>query len=79
MGLELALVHLVQGRTAQVRKLAHEALEILAEQEVEREVRAALDLLAAAARRDAITRKLLEQSIAAVESTSHGRPAAANP
>ncbi len=79
VGLELALVHLARGRTAQVRKLAHEALEIFAEQEVEREVRAALDLLAAAARRDAITRKLLEQAIAAVESTSHGRPAAANP
>jgi len=79
VGLELALVHLVRGHTAKVRKLAHEALKIFSEQQVEREVRAALDLLDAAERRDAITRELLERAIAAVESASHGRPAAANP
>ena len=79
VGLELALVHLVRGHTAKVRKLAHEALKIFSEQQVEREVRAALDLLDAAARRDAITRELLERAVAAVESASHGRPAAANP
>jgi len=77
VGLELALVHLARGRTAQVRKLAREALEVFAEQQVERETRAALDLLAAAARRDAFTRELFEQTIAAVERASHGRPAAA--
>ena len=77
VGLELALVHLVRGHTAKVRKLAREALEIFAAQEVEREVRAALDLLDAAERRDAVTRALLEQAIAAVESAAHGRPAAA--
>ena len=41
VGLELALVHLVRGHTAKVRKLAREALEIFAAQEVEREVLAA--------------------------------------
>jgi len=77
VGLELALVHLARGRTAQVRKLAREALEVFAEQEVERETRAALDLLEAAARRDAFTRELLEQAITAVERAAQGRPAAA--
>jgi len=76
VGLELALVHLVRGHTAKVRTLAREALEIFAAQEVQREVRAALDLLDAAARRDAITRKLLEQVIAAVENAAYGRPVA---
>ena len=76
VGLELALVHLVRGQTAKVRTLAREALEIFAAQEVEREVRAALDLVDAAARRDALTRKLLEQAIAALETASHRRPAA---
>lgn len=67
VSLELALVHLVKGRTSQVRKLATEALRTFDEQEVDRESRAALDLLAAAARRDSITRKILEQAIAALE------------
>jgi|GEM_PF-927293 len=78
VGLELALVHLVRGHTTKVRKLAREALEIFAEQQVQREVRAALDLLHAAARRDAITRKLLEQAIAAVQLATQARPAAAH-
>jgi len=77
VGLELALVHLVRGRTAQVRKLAREALDIFAEQQVERETRAALDLLDSAARRDALTRELLEQAITAVERASDAWPAAA--
>jgi len=76
VSLELALVYLVQGRTAKVKKLAIEALGVFAEQEVEREVRAALALVEAAARRDALTRELLEQAITAVERASHGRPAA---
>jgi tetratricopeptide (TPR) repeat protein len=75
VGLELALVHLARGRTARVRKLAREALEVFAEQQVERETRAALDLLDAAARRDALTRDLLEQTITAVERAAHARPA----
>jgi len=76
VGLELALVHLVRGHTAKVRKLAREALAIFAAQEVEREVRAALELLDAAARCDAITRELLEQAIAALERAAQRRPAA---
>ena len=78
VGLELALVHLVRGHTAKVRKLASEALGIFAEQQVEREVRAALDLLDTAAQRDAVTRELLEQAINMLQSAAHHRPAAAH-
>jgi tetratricopeptide (TPR) repeat protein len=78
VSLELALVHLARGRTARVRTLAREALGTFAEQQVERETRAALDLLDAAARRDALTRELLEQAITAVERAAHCRPAAVN-
>lgn len=67
VGLELALVDLVQGRTDRAKKLATESLEVFAEQEVERETRAALELLKAAARRDALTREVLEGAIAALE------------
>jgi tetratricopeptide (TPR) repeat protein len=79
VSLELALVHLVQGRTDRVRKLAAEALGVFAEQEVERETRAALELLDAAARRDAFTRELLEQAIAAVEGAHPGRSSGGPP
>jgi tetratricopeptide (TPR) repeat protein len=76
VGLELALVHLVQGRTPRVKTLALEALRIFAEQDVEREIQAALDLLEAAARREALTRELLERAIASLERARHARPAA---
>ena len=75
VALELALVYLVQGRTPRVKKLAFEALRVFAAQKVEREVRAALDLLEAAARRDALTRELFERAIAALERARHARPA----
>jgi hypothetical protein len=71
VSLELALVHLVQGRTARVKTLALEALRVFAEEDVEREVRAALDLLEAAARREALTRQLLENAVAALERAHH--------
>ena len=74
VALELALVHLVQGRTPKVKKLALEALRVFAEQDVDREVRAALDLLEAAARRDALTRELVERAIAALEGARPARP-----
>jgi hypothetical protein len=74
VALELALVHLVQGRAAPARDLALEALAVFAEQEVERETRAALELLEAAARRDALTRDLLERTVAALEH-GHRQPA----
>jgi len=77
VALELALVHLVKGRIAQVKKLAAEALRIFAEQDVDRECWAALDLLKAAARRDTITRKVLEQAIAALERAGQCQPATA--
>ncbi|HLE85270.1 MAG TPA: hypothetical protein VJG13_13100 [Thermoanaerobaculia bacterium] len=75
VALELALVLLVRGRTPQVRKLAFEALGIFAEQHVEREIRAGLELLEAAARRDALTRELVERAIAALEGARHAHPA----
>ncbi|HSL81238.1 MAG TPA: hypothetical protein VLF66_00595 [Thermoanaerobaculia bacterium] len=78
VSLELALVHLVQGRTARVKKLAREALDVFAEQEVEREVHTALALLEAAARRDAITQELLQRTIETLERARHGRRAPVN-
>ncbi|HSL83733.1 MAG TPA: hypothetical protein VLF66_13240, partial [Thermoanaerobaculia bacterium] len=76
VSLELALIHLVQGRTARVKKLALEALDVFAEQEVEREVHTALALLEAAARRDAITQELLQRTIDALDRARRGRPRA---
>lgn len=67
VALELALVHLAQDHTVKARTLAEEALPVFAEQEVERETRAALELLEAAARREALTRELFERVIAALE------------
>ena len=75
VALELALVQLVRGRTAQVHKLAFEALDIFAEQDVERETQAALELLEAAARRDVLTRELVERAVAALERARQVRPA----
>lgn len=78
LSLELALVELVQGRTARVKRLAADALRLLADQEeVEREVRAAVALAEEAARREALTRELIERTIATLEGARHGRPAAA--
>ncbi len=74
VNLELCLVYLAQGRTARVKKLATEALEVFAEQEVEREVRAALALVVEAARREALTRELVERAIAALERARQGAP-----
>jgi tetratricopeptide (TPR) repeat protein len=74
VALELALVQLVRGRTAQVRKLAFEALGIFAEQDVERETRAALELLEAAARRDELTRDLVEKALLSLERGRGGLP-----
>lgn len=63
VSLELALVHLVQGRTREVERLATEALAVFAEQEVERETLAALELVAAAARQEALTREMVERAV----------------
>lgn len=73
VGLELALVELAEGRTERARKLATEGLKIFAEQQVERESRAALELLEAAVRRDAVTREVLERAVAALEEGRHRR------
>jgi tetratricopeptide (TPR) repeat protein len=74
VSLELALVYLAQGRTGRVKKLAIEALEVFAEHEIEREIRAALALVEAAARREALTREIVEAAIASLEGARHARP-----
>ncbi|HUP43658.1 MAG TPA: tetratricopeptide repeat protein [Thermoanaerobaculia bacterium] len=71
ISLELALVHLVQGQTGRVKTLAVEALAVFAEQEVEREIQAALALVEAAARRETLTREVVERAIAALERARH--------
>ncbi|HUP41845.1 MAG TPA: hypothetical protein VM599_01405 [Thermoanaerobaculia bacterium] len=71
ISLELALVHLAQGQTGRVKTLAAEALAVFAEQEVEREIQAALALVEAAARREALTREVVERAIAALERARH--------
>jgi tetratricopeptide (TPR) repeat protein len=64
--LELALVRLADGRTGEVKKLAAEALQVFAEEEVEPEVRAALALVEGAARREALTQEAIERAVAAL-------------
>ncbi|HSL83137.1 MAG TPA: hypothetical protein VLF66_10185 [Thermoanaerobaculia bacterium] len=74
--LELALVYLAEEKTAHVKKLAAQALRLLAdEEEVEPETRAAVALVAEAARREELTRALLERAIAAVERARYARRA----
>jgi hypothetical protein len=63
----MALVRLADGRTGEVKKLAAEALQVFAEEEVEPEVRAALALVEAAARREALTQEAIERAVAALE------------
>jgi tetratricopeptide (TPR) repeat protein len=75
VSLELALVHLAQGRTAWVKKLGIEALEVFAQEAIEPEIRAALALVEVAARREALTREVVERAIAALERARHARPA----
>jgi tetratricopeptide (TPR) repeat protein len=63
ISLELALVHLVRGRTREAERLATEALAVFAEQEVERETLAALEVVEAAVRREALTSELVEHAV----------------
>lgn len=73
--LEEALVHLAEGRTPRVKKLAEQALRHLSrEEEVERETRAALALLVEAARREELTRRQLERTITTLEAARHAHP-----
>lgn len=71
VSLELALVHLARGRTDDVRRLATDAFRVFAEQEVERETLAALELVDQAARREALTREMVEGAVATLERTRH--------
>lgn len=59
VSLELALVHLKQGRTAEVRRIAEEMHPLLQADGIHREATAALLLFQDAARRDAATAELV--------------------
>lgn len=61
VGLDLALLHLRQGRTAEVRLLAEEMFPIFQAQDVHREALAALALFQEAARREELTAELVRQ------------------
>jgi tetratricopeptide (TPR) repeat protein len=79
VSLELALVHLAQGRTGLVKRLAREALRVFADQEVEREVLAALELIEVAARREDLTREMIEKAVVFLESARHARRESSEP
>ena len=61
VGLELAVLHLEEGRTAEVRTLAAEMVGFFRSQAVHREAAAALSLFLRAAERDAATAGLARQ------------------
>ncbi|HSS78788.1 MAG TPA: helix-turn-helix domain-containing protein [Thermoanaerobaculia bacterium] len=63
VSLELALILLEQGRTAEVRTLAEEMLTIFQAQEVEREALAALRVFCDAAKREAATVELTRRVV----------------
>jgi len=63
VSMELALLHLEQGRTAEVRALAEEMLTIFRTLKVEREPLAALQLFCDAAKREAATADLARRIV----------------
>lgn len=67
VSLELALVHLVEGRTDLVKTLATRAARVFAEEDIQHETLAAVRLAEEAARREEATRELLETTIAGLE------------
>ncbi|MFW6175537.1 MAG: tetratricopeptide repeat protein, partial [Acidobacteriota bacterium] len=72
--LERALVHLAQGRSDRVQRLAAQAVGFFRRaEEVDRETRGALELLEAAARQEALTRKALEHAVDQLEGAGHRR------
>lgn len=63
-GLDLALLYVEEGRTAEVRRLAEEMLPIFMAQDIHREAAAALVLFQEAAKREAVTASMLTEIIA---------------
>jgi tetratricopeptide (TPR) repeat protein len=71
VSLDLALVHLEAGRTAEVRRLAREMLSIFRGEGVHREALAALRLFCDAAQRDAATVELARRVSRYLERVQH--------
>jgi tetratricopeptide (TPR) repeat protein len=67
VSLNLALLYLQQGRTAEVRALAEEMIWIFQEKKIRREALAALTLFCQAARQEAATVDLARTAITGVE------------
>lgn len=80
VSLELALVHLAQGRTDLVKALAVRAARVFAEEDIQYETLAAVRLAEEAARREEVTRELLETTVSALERARlRGRRATGEP
>jgi tetratricopeptide (TPR) repeat protein len=71
VSLDLALLWLEQGRTAEVRTLADEMAWIFSSQGVHREALAALGIFCEAAKRDAATVELARQVIRFLHQSQH--------
>jgi tetratricopeptide (TPR) repeat protein len=71
VSLELSVLLLEQGRTAEVKTLAEEMLEIFRTQQVEREALAALRLFCDAARREAATVELARRMVTFLHRAQH--------
>jgi tetratricopeptide (TPR) repeat protein/transcriptional regulator with XRE-family HTH domain len=80
VSLELAVLHLEAGRTAEVRTLAAEMVWLFTAQHVDREALAALSLFREAAESETVTVELVRGVLAAVERTRGGAaPLAGDP
>ena len=69
VGLELAVLHLEAGRTAEVRELAASMAWVLAQQDIEREALAALRLFCVAAQRERATVEQAQAALAALKAS----------
>lgn len=75
-GLDLAILHLEAGRTAEVRALAKDMAWIFAAQDIEREALAALRLFCDAAKRDRATADQARTVLATLDAAGRRCPAA---
>lgn len=73
-GLDVALVYLQQGRTAEVRKLAEQMVPIFQARDIHREALAAFLLFQQAAQREAATIAMVEELAASMEKARRSSP-----
>lgn len=73
-GLDLTLLYVEEGRTAEVKRLAEEMLPLFLAQDFHREAAAALVLFQEAVEREAVTAPMLTELIAYLRRV-HVRPA----